>query len=221
MTHFLVARIVKGLNLGIAVLLVAGLALVYWYLWRPLPERSGMIEAPLGAGATVNFDTHGEPHIRAASQEDAFFIQGYVTAQDRLFQMDGLRRYAGGTLAEILGPAFVESDKESRKLRMRRVAEDAYATLPEADRGALGAYARGVNAFIATHLKNLPVEFTLLNYQPRPWSVVDSLLVCLHMYRNLTTTWKDEIVKHNLLAQGDRAKVEFLFPMYGLVDGKM
>jgi penicillin amidase len=218
MTHFLVARIVKGLNLGIAVLLVAGLALVYWYVWRPLPERSGTIEAPLGAGATVNFDTHGEPHIRAASQEDAFFVQGYVTAQDRLFQMDALRRYAGGSLAEILGPNLVESDRESRKLRLRRVAEEAYLTLPAADRAALAAYTRGVNQFIATHLHNLPVEFTLLNYQPRPWSAVDCLLLCLHMYRSLTTTWKDEIVKNNLMAQGDRAKVNFLYAMRGLGD---
>src|ERR1035438_2595547 len=218
MTHFLVARIVKGLNLGIAVLLVAGLALVYWYVWRPLPERSGMIEAPLGAGATVNFDTHGEPHIRAASQEDAFFVQGYVTAQDRLFQMDALRRYAGGSLAEILGPSLLESDRESRKLRLRRVAEEAYVTLPAADRAAFAAYTRGVNQFIATHLHNLPVEFTVLHYQPRPWSAVDCLLLCLHMYRSLTTTWKDEIVKNNLMAQGDRAKVDFLYPMHGLGD---
>src|ERR1035441_198139 len=123
MTQSIIARVVRFVNIAIAVLLVAALAAVYWYVWRPLPERSGAVEAPLGATASVRFDTHGEPHIRAASQEDAFFVQGYVTAQDRLFQMDGLRRYAGGTLAEILGPVFVESDKESRRLRMRRVAE--------------------------------------------------------------------------------------------------
>jgi penicillin amidase len=183
-----------------------------------LPERSGTIDAPVLAGATVNFDTHGEPHIRAASLEDAFFVQGYVTAQDRLWQMDALRRYAGGSLAEILGPSMLESDRESRKLRMRRIAEEAYVTLPPADRAAFAAYTRGVNQFIATHLNNLPLEFTLLKYQPRPWSVVDCLLLCLHMYRNLTTPWKDEIVKNNLLAQGDRAKVEFLYPMRGLGD---
>src|ERR1019366_3453606 len=216
MTHFLVARIVKGLNLGIAVLLVAGLALVYWYAWRPLPERAGTIEARLGAGAPVNFHTQGEPPIRAASQEDAFFVQGYVTAQDRLFQMDALRRYASGSLAEVLGPSPLESDRESRKLR--RVAEDAYVTLPAADRAAFAAYTRGVNQFIATHLHNLPLEFTLLHYQPRPWSVVDCLLLCLHMYRDLTTSWKDEIVKNKMMAQGDRAKVEFLFPMRGMGD---
>ena len=218
MNHSLVSRIVKVVNISIAALLVVGMGLVYWYVWRPLPERSGTIDAPVGAGATVHFDTHGEPHIRAASLEDAFFIQGYVTAQDRLWQMDALRRYAAGSLAEILGPSLVESDRESRKLRMRRIAEDAYVTLPPADRAAFAAYTRGVNQFIATHLNNLPLEFTLLKYQPRPWSVVDCLLLCLHMYRNLTTTWKDEIVKNNLLSQGNRAKVEFLYPMHGLGD---
>src|ERR1035441_1913555 len=100
MTHSLVARTVKAVNIAIAVLLAAGLALVYWYVWRPLPERSGTIDAPLIAGATVNFDSHGEPHIRAASQQDAFFVQGYVTAQDRRWQMAALRRYASGRSAE-------------------------------------------------------------------------------------------------------------------------
>ena len=218
MTQSIASRVVKAVNITIAVLLAAGAALVAWYVLRPLPQRSGTIDAPVAAGATVNFDTHGEPHIRAASVEDAFFVQGYVTAQDRLWQMDALRRFSGGSLAEILGPNLLESDRESRKLRMRRIAEDAYVTLPAADRAAFAAYTRGVNQFIATHRNNLPVEFTLLNYQPRPWSVVDCLLLCLHMYRNLTTTWKDEIVKNNMLAQGDRAKVEFLFPMHGIAD---
>jgi penicillin amidase len=219
MAQNLVARTVRIVNIAIAAALVAAALLIYWYAWRPLPQRSGPIEAPLGASASVAFDPRGGPHIRAASQEDAFFIQGYVTAQDRLFQMDALRRFAGGALAEILGPALLESDRESRKLRMRRIAEDAYVTLPDADRAAFAAYTRGVNYFIATHRGNLPVEFSLIGYQPRPWSTVDCLLLCLHMYRSLTTTWKDELVKASLLAKGHRAKVEFLYPMHGLVDG--
>uniref|UniRef100_Q01WS0 Penicillin amidase n=1 Tax=Solibacter usitatus (strain Ellin6076) TaxID=234267 RepID=Q01WS0_SOLUE len=219
MSRNLVAHAVKYVNYAIAFALIIAAIAVYWYVWRPLPQRSGSIDAALSAPATVEFGAHGEPHIRAASLDDAFFLQGYVTAQDRLFQMDALRRFAGGTLAEVFGPSLVESDREARKLRMRRIAEDAYGRLPDADRAAFAAYTRGVNQFIATHLNNLPVEFTLLRYQPRPWSTVDCLLLCLHMYRNLTTTWKDEIIKNNMLAQGDRAKVEFLFPMRGLVDG--
>jgi len=219
MTSSAIGRVVKFVNIVIAVVVVLALAALYWYAWRPLPQRSGSIDAPLSAGASVSFDSLGEPHIRASCMEDLLFVQGYVTAQDRLWQMDGLRRFAGGDLAEILGPAGVEPDREARRFRLRRIAEASYATLAADDRAAFAAYTRGVNYFISTHLHNLPLEFTLLNYQPRPWSVVDSLLLCIHMFRNLTTTWKDEIAKQNMLAQGDRAKVEFLFPMFGLTDG--
>lgn len=206
-------RVIKYVNLAIALVLLAALALVYWYVWRPLPQRSGTITAGVSAPVSVAFDRLGAPHIRAASLDDALFVQGYLTAQDRLFQMDALRRYSGGELAEVLGPGLLETDEESRRLRLRRIAEQAYGQLPDADRAAFAAYTRGVNAFIASHLDDLPLEFTLLKYQPRPWSVVDSLLLCLHMFRNLTTTYRSEVIKNNLLAEGDTAKVNFLFPV--------
>src|SRR5262249_37330557 len=161
------------------------------------------------AAVSVIFDARGVPHIRASNLEDALFVQGYVTAQDRLWQMDAIRRFDGGDLAEILGPGLVDSDRESRRHRLRRIAETSYLTLPPADRAAMAAYARGVNQYTATHLSNLPLEFTLLRYQPRPWSVIDSLLICLHMFRTLTTTWRDEIAKRAMLASGDAAKVNF------------
>jgi hypothetical protein len=76
MTQFAVGRIVKIVNTAIAALLAVALAAVYWFAWRPLPQRSGPIDAPLGAGASVSFDTLGEPHIRAATLDDALFVQG-------------------------------------------------------------------------------------------------------------------------------------------------
>jgi penicillin amidase len=127
--------------------------------------------------------------------------------------MDSLRRLAGGELAEIVGSAALESDKDARSLRMRHLAEDAVHTMPAVDRSALAAYARGVNAFIETHLNTLPIEFTLLGYQPRPWTLADSALLGFHMFRTLTTTWKDELLKRAMLLQGDPAKVNFLFPV--------
>ena len=75
-----------------------------------------------------------------------------MIAQDRLWQMDGLRRLAGGNLSEIVGPGGLELDRDSRRLRMRRIAEEAYVSLPPQDRAPLAAYARGVNYFIQTHL---------------------------------------------------------------------
>ena len=206
-------HLVRYINLVILVLLLAAIGLVYWYAWRPLPQRSGTIEGGVSRPVTVRFDSLGEPHIQAASQDDALFAQGYVTAQDRLFQMDGLRRLTAGDLAEILGPAYLDSDREARRLRLRRVAEAALLNLPPADRADLAAYTRGVNAFLATHRNNLPVEFTLLQYQPRPWSEVDCLLIALQMFRDLTTTWRNELIRRNMLRAGNPGKVDFLFPV--------
>ncbi|HUI80414.1 MAG TPA: penicillin acylase family protein [Bryobacteraceae bacterium] len=192
---------------------MAALLLVYWFAWRPLPQRSGVIEAGVSRPVTVRFDALGEPHIRAESIEDALFVQGYVTAQDRLWQMDALRRSASGELAEIAGPQALNADRESRRMRMRRAAEAAYANLPPQDRAVIAAYARGVNAFLSTHWNKLPVEFTLLGYQPRPWSGVDTMLVALYMFRDLTTTWRNEILKRDLMREGDPQKVAVLFPV--------
>jgi penicillin amidase len=205
-------KAVKYINLSIAVLLVVFLSIVYWVAYRPLPKVSGEISAPVSSNATIVRDARGVPHITAGSWEDAIFLQGFATAQDRMWQMDALRRLAAGDLAEVVGPAAIEPDREARRLRMRRAAEDQLRSLPPADREVLAAYARGVNYYIETHRGRFSLEFTLLGYEPRPWRLVDSILAALQMYRNLTTSWRNEIQKEALLASGDRAKVNVLFP---------
>lgn len=188
------------------------LAAVYWIAYRPLPKTSGQIAAPVSARAAIARDTLGVPHITASQWQDAIFLQGYATAQDRLWQMDVVRRLAAGELAEVFGSATLELDREARRLRMRRIAEEHAGTLPTADRAVFAAYARGVNYFIETHRNALPIEFTLLRYDPRPWSIVDSLLCGLQMYRTLTTTWREELRKMTMLQGGDPAKVTLLYP---------
>src|ERR1700733_8031899 len=139
MTHTVVARIMKAINVLIALAAAAVLAGLYWYVWRPLPKRSGAVDVPVSATATVSFDRLGVPHIQAASQQDAFIAQGYVTAQDRLWQMDSLRRLASGNLAEIVGPGALELDRDARGLRLRRIAEEGYMRLTAEDRAAFAA----------------------------------------------------------------------------------
>jgi penicillin amidase len=202
----------RAVNLSIAVLLVALASATYWYAWRPLAQTSGEISAPISAPATVSRDALGVPHIQASSVEDALFLQGFATAQDRMWQMDALRRLAAGELAEVVGKSALESDREARRLRLGHIAEQAEKALPPEDRAALDAYARGVNFYLQTHRGNLPIEFTLLNYSPRPWSKRDTLLAGLHMYRTLTTSWRHEVEKLHMLQKGDRARVEFLYP---------
>ena len=207
-------RVLKFLNLSIAVLLVLFVIAAFWYAWRPLPETSGSITAPISKSATVIRDSLGVPHITAGNWEDAIFLQGYVTAQDRMWQMDALRRLAAGELSEVVGKAALETDRESRRLRMRRIAEAQYRSLAPEDRAVLAAYARGVNHYLETHRGRYSLEFALLRYDPKPWSVTDSMLAGLQMFRSLTTTWKVDIQKRDLLAGGaDAAKVNFLFPV--------
>jgi penicillin amidase len=208
-------RILRVTNALIALLALAVLAGAYLYLWRPMPQVSGSIEAPVSAEISVVRDSLDVPHILASNLDDVLFAQGYVTASERLWQMDSLRRLAAGDLAEVIGPGVLPVDREARRLRMRRMAEEIYTTLPPADRTAFNAYARGVNHFINSHRGNYSFEFTLLGYDPMPWSTIDTILVGLQMYRTLTTSWEDELRKSSMLAVGNPAKVQFLWGVRG------
>lgn len=209
----IVNRVLRYVNALLALGVLAALAAAYWYFWRPLPKTTGVLTAGVLQPVTVVRDSVGVPHIRAASIEDALFVQGYVTAQDRLWQMDAIRRLASGELSEVVGAVALETDTEARRLRLRRAAEAHAASLPEGDRKMIAAYARGVNEFIDVNRANLPVEFRLLGYQPRPWSIADSIAIGLHMYRTLTTTWDHELVKWRMIRSGDPQKVAQLFPV--------
>ena len=205
-------KVLRVLNVLIGIAAIALLAAGYWFAWRPLPQTSGRIKAPISSEGRIGRDRLGVVHISADSLEDAAFLQGFATAQDRMWQMDALRRLAAGELAEIVGPGMLEADREARKLRMRRIAEQQYRTLPQGDRALLAAYARGVNFYLETYRDRLPLEFHLLSYEPRPWTVVDSMLVGLQMYRELTTSWRADAGHAAMLMAGDPAKVSFLFP---------
>src|SRR3984957_20668840 len=147
----LTVRIAAGLVIGL--LIAAGVGVVGTVAWR---------------------DAHGVPHIEAATMDDLVEAQGYVVAQDRLWQMDMARRFAAGELAELLGPSVVEHDKLQRILQIRPTAEHLTATMPADQRRIFEDFARGVNAFITSHQNNLPAEFRLLGYKPRPWQPVAS-----------------------------------------------
>ncbi|MGH9508785.1 MAG: penicillin acylase family protein [Terriglobales bacterium] len=182
-------KLLRGLGALLAVLLLGALAASGWFYYvatSSLPQLEGTIAVSgLGSRVTVVRDAQGVPHISAASLEDLFFAQGYVTAQDRLWQMDMARRYAKGEIAEILGADLLEHDREQRILQIRHAAQAAVGGLPWRERKFLEAYARGVNALMEAQRDRLPIEFRLLRYQPRPWTVEDSLLVGANMSKML------------------------------------
>lgn len=162
------------------VLLVTVGATVTWFnvaAHRALPQLDGTLHvAGLSAPVTVIRDHQGVPHITAASMQDLLFAQGFITAQDRFWEMDMTRRYGNGELAEILGPPYVKSDRIQRVLGLREVAQRAATEMSPEERALADAYVRGVNAYLDSARGHLPMEFRVLRYTPRPWTVEDSLV---------------------------------------------
>jgi penicillin amidase len=181
-------RIVVTLVVIFLVLIAGGGAWIYRRTHASLPLLDGVIQVPgLVAQVDVWRDARGVPHLRAQSLEDLVVGQGFVTAQDRLWQMDLSRRLAEGELSEVFGERGLRFDIENRTLGFRQACERAAADLDADTRRLLNAYTRGVNAFIETHRHRLPIEFLLLRYQPRPWRDIDSFAEALNMAKTLST----------------------------------
>ncbi len=206
-------RVLRTLNILAAGVFIAGAGAGYWYLWRPLPETSGRLTAPVRGAVTIARDDLGRPHIAAQNELDALFAQGFATAQDRMWQMDMARRLAGGEISEVAGAAALALDTRARRLRMRRIAETEAHEINDDERAGLAAYARGVNYYLETHAGALPVEFGLMHYVPRPWGVADSLVIMLAMNRTLTNSWESELEKWRMEQEGFPERVERLFPI--------
>ena len=166
----------------------------------------------------VRRDVRGVPHVHAQSLDDLMFTQGYVTAQDRLWQMDLSRRFAFGELAEIFGERGLSFDVENRTLGFRQTAERAVEELDPDSRRLLAVYANGVNEFIFTHRDRLPIEFRLVGYQPRPWREIDSFAVALNMSKFLSETWPDELMRERIRSKLSPELYGDLFPDHSPLD---
>jgi penicillin amidase len=203
----------------LTLLVLAGGGLAWWLLFRPLPQIDGSARLPgLQNQVTVDRDIWGIPHVRASSLADMAEAQGYVMAQDRLWQMDLLRRVARGQLSEILGPVALPVDRHFRLLRFGPAADRDTTLLDEESRIVMEAYSRGVNQFIEQHRKNLPVEFKLLKYQPQPWQPSDSLVIGAYMYETLTETWEEKFNRAQVIARVGPAKAKDLFSIDAALD---
>ena len=157
-----------------------------------LPIRDGELQVRgLDLPVTVTTDRLGVPTITASTRKDAAIALGYVTAQDRLFQMDLLRRRSAGRLSEVVGKIAIKSDRRLRVIGFNRVAQAIIANLSDAEQKILAAYTDGVNAFIQ-QMDTPPFEFLLLGYRPEPWRVEDSILVVMNIFQSLAFRENDE-----------------------------
>jgi penicillin amidase len=204
--------VLRALAVLVLLVVAAAAGLVFWLRsaeLSTLPVLDGTIHvAGLSAPVTVRRDEHGTPHIEAATQDDLLMAQGYVTAQDRLWQMDASRRNATGDLAAIMGPSLVPHDRYQRVLQLRVNAQRIYGNLSPADRARLEDYARGVNLFIDQHQDALPAEFRLLHYRPEPWTGVDSVAIGLMMVQLLDTHWDVKLTRELISADLHNPKLE-------------
>jgi penicillin amidase len=201
-------------NTAAGVLLLIGLCFLagWWLVHRSLSELDGTLTIPeLKEPVTVDRDRWGIPWIRANSLEDLETAQGYVVAQDRLWQMDVLRRAAAGELSEIFGKIALPLDRENRTLGLRLACDDAAKRMDPETQLVVEAYARGVNRYIEDHRGRLPLEFRLLRYGPRPWTPTDTFLISSYMWKTLTTTWKAKLNRARLTAIVGPEKARDLF----------
>ncbi|HMV48837.1 MAG TPA: penicillin acylase family protein [Blastocatellia bacterium] len=185
--------------------------LILAYVFLPVATSSPSAQLPQSPQAlklaglkdkvTVRRDERGIPYIEAANEHDLYFAQGYVVAGDRLWQMDLLRRTARGELSEIFGRVALDEDKRRRTYGFAQVSEKVAANVAGEAKVTLDALVNGINAFIAScEEKDLPPEFRILKYKPRPWTAADSVVIGLLMHESLSTTWQTDVMRAAMAA---------------------
>ena len=207
----IVRRIFAGLLLLLFVVIGGG----YLYVRSSLPQVDGTI-AVAGVTSAVRIErgADGVPLIAAATDEDAAFGLGFAHAQDRLFQMEMMRRYGAGRLAEVVGADALPIDKQMRVLGLYRAAEAEIPHLAREVRRGLEAYAAGVNAFLATRKGALPPEFLLLRFSPEPWRAADSLVWGKLMDLQLGFNYRLELERARLARDLSPEDLALLYPEY-------
>jgi penicillin amidase len=219
-----------------ALLIIAGVVLVfatvaslalYVYARRSLPVLDGTIVVPgaqssrsaITAPIDIIRDADAIPHVLAANKQDALFGLGYVHAQDRLWQMEFQRRIGHGRLSEIFGRATISQDRFLRTVGFGRAARSAWDATPDWAKQQINAYVAGVNAFVSTHHgRDLPPEFTLLRFEPEPWSGPDVLVWVKMMAWDLSANYTFELLRHDLVRAIGLERMAELMPPYP-VDG--
>lgn len=189
-------RILLVILVLIIILVIAAVIFIRQIGHAALPDYSGTLNLKgIKEEVTVIRDEYAIPHIYAKSEEDLYTAVGYVLAQDRLWQMDLLRRVTLGRLSEIFGDKFIETDLLLRALRYSEKSQRIIASMDSSQLRCLQAFANGVNEFIDRQGNKLPPEFAILGYKPEPWTPVYSLNLIGYMAWDLKAGWGEMILE--------------------------
>ncbi|MDG2243796.1 MAG: penicillin acylase family protein [Rhodospirillaceae bacterium] len=206
-------NLIKHIFVTLAVVSVAVALGGTWLTYRSLPKVAGTISL-VGASSPIEItrDEYGIPYVSASNEGDAYFALGYVHAQDRLFQMDFMRRLGAGRLAEVLGSQALDSDRFMRTLGLYRHAESNFQVLSPETQNVLERYADGVNAWLKNRRQPFSPEFQILQYEPDAWAPADSLVWQKLMGLSLAGNWRDELLRTQLLQALPADRVAQLWP---------
>lgn len=197
-------RILYGLVIILVFALIAGLIYIRYISHKGLPEYSGMLDLKgIKEEVTVIRDEYAIPHIYAKNEEDLYTAVGYVMAQDRLWQMDLLRRVTLGRLSEIFGKEFVETDVLLRALHFQDKSKEILAAAGAFQLKAVQAFCNGVNEYIEKAGNKLPLEFTLLGYKSEPFEPVSCANLTGYMAWDQAMGWNEIILDHIRVKVGD------------------
>jgi penicillin G amidase len=203
-----------GIGASLAVLAVVAGWAVWHVLTSSLPDTEGELTVEgLHAPVDIRRDQAGVPHILATNDADMYFAAGFVHAQDRLWQMDLMRRYGQGRLSEIFGSRAITTDRLMRTIGIARIADSLYRRISPLSRQALDAYARGVNAGINEARGRFPLEFDLLQYRPESWTPQHSLIILRLMGWELALSWWVDLTLADLVATLGEEKARTVFPV--------
>lgn len=205
------ARWLIGLVASLLSVAALGGTVAWFFLQSSLPLTEGRSTVPgLREPAIIDRDADGVPHIRARSEADAYFALGYVHAQDRLWQMESMRRFGAGRLSEALGRQTLGIDRTMRALGLYRTAERIYDGLDPRVRHGLIAYSQGVNAYLEHHVGAWPIEFYVAGLRPEPWKPADSLVWGQLMALRLAGDWRSELFRQRLATRLKPVQIEEL-----------
>ena len=199
--------------IGVFLLVLWGLGRAYVLRFHPTTQGELAVRG-IRQPVYVLRDRFGIPHLRAASAPDVLFALGLVHAQDRLFQMELLRRAAGGRLAELFGTKLIDQDRLLRLLDLPAAARKAQQELPPRERQELDAYVAGVNAWREQAAGRWGVEFQMLAIEPQPWTAIDSLSISLMEAWVLSTNVREEGLALYLGARWPAERIALLSPAY-------